>query len=295
MDVDPLQDTVPSRYAIESDEEDEFNPLQLRPSQDASESVNVKIVGSISTAGKLIVASGDAGKIWARGANLGEQTGAVYVNEISVGLCFNPKWTSATIVISEVTTRLPIWAMNEYGKQILETLRPSRVSLLDIYPVPSYITSEPLTFQNAPIRYLSTTNVDPVIARIHLLQTMRFTHWNIQAEHAAKFSPPNLISSTSAAFMANLSISKVQGILLVLPYPRIPAPAPRKLSPSNIEQLSDNFMPWNEDTMSTAQTLLFKAIDEKAPDAWVNKSSKGTAIHATKRQKGDIGEGGMYI
>ncbi|KAK0463702.1 uncharacterized protein EV420DRAFT_1618658 [Desarmillaria tabescens] len=275
MDVDPLQDTVPSRYAIESDEEDEFNPLQLRPSQDVSEPVSIKMVGSVSTAGKLIVASGDAGRIWARGANLGEQTGAVYVNDISMGLCFNPKWTSATIIISEVTTRLPIWAMNEYGKQILETLRPSRVSLLDIYPVPSYITSEPLTFQNAPIRYLSTTNVDPVIA--------------------PKFSPPNLISSTSAAFMANLSISKVQGVLLVLPYPRIPAPAPRKLSPSNIEQLSDDFAPWNEDTMSTAQTLLFKAIDEKAPDAWVNKSSKGTTIHTTKRQKGDIGEGGMYI
>ncbi|KAK0440973.1 hypothetical protein EV421DRAFT_1904906 [Armillaria borealis] len=276
IDVDPLQDTVPSRYAIESDEEDEFNPLQPRPSQDVSEPVNVKIVGSIPTAGKLIVASGDAGRIWARGANLGEQTGAVYVNQISVGLCFNPKWTSATIIISEVTTRLPIWAMNEYGKQILETLKPSKVSLLDIYPVPSYITSEPLTFQNAPIRYLSTTNVDP-------------------AEHAAKFSPPNLISSTSAVFMANLSISKVQGLLLILPYPRIPPPAPRKLSPSNIEQLSDDFMPWNEDAMTTVQTLLFKAIDEKAPDAWVNQSTKGSSVHAPKRQKGDIGEGGMYI
>ncbi|KAK0228981.1 hypothetical protein IW262DRAFT_1354099 [Armillaria fumosa] len=278
MDLDPLQDTVPSRYAIESDEEDEFNPLQPRPLQDVSEPVNVKIVGSIPTAGKLVVASGDAGRIWARGANLGEQTGAVYVNEVSVGLFFNPKWTSATIIISEVTTRLPIWTMNEYGKQILETLKPSKVSLLDIYPVPSYITSEPLTFQNAPIRYLSTTNVDPVIA-----------------EHAERFSPPNLISSTSAVFMANLSISKDQGLLLILPYPRIPPPAPKKLSPSNIEQLSDDFMPWNEDTMTTAQTLLFKVIDEKAPDAWVNQSTKGTPVHTSKRQKGDVGEGGMYI
>lgn len=84
QDVDPLQDTVPSRYAIESDEEDEFNPLQPRPSQDVSEFMNVKIVGSIPTAGKLIITSGDAGRIWARGAKLGEQTGAVYVNEISV-------------------------------------------------------------------------------------------------------------------------------------------------------------------------------------------------------------------
>ncbi|KAK0496980.1 hypothetical protein EDD18DRAFT_183085 [Armillaria luteobubalina] len=294
MDVDPLQDTVPSRYAIESDEEDEFNPLQPRPSQDVSEPVNVKVVGSIPTAGKLVIATGDAGRIWARGANLGEQTGAVYVNEISVcspfisvtsenndtkvGLCFNPKWTNATIIISEVTTKLPIWAMNEYGKQILEALKPSKVSLLDIYPVPSYITSGPLTVQNAPIRYLSTTNVDPVIA-----------------ENAEKFSPPNLISSTSAVFMANLSISKVQGLLLTLPYPRIPPPAPRKLSPSNIEQLSDDYMPWNEGTMTTAQTLLFKAIDEKAKDTWVNQSTKGTPVHASKRQKGDIGEGGMYI
>ncbi|KAG7448183.1 uncharacterized protein BT62DRAFT_757700 [Guyanagaster necrorhizus] len=279
MDVDPLQDIIPSRYAIESDEEDEFNPLQRRPdSQDVPEPLNVQIVGSIPTAGKLIVASGDAGKIWARGDNLGEQTGAVYVNGISVCLCFNPEWTSATIIISEVTTRLPIWAMNGYGKHILETLRPSRVSILDVYPVPSYITSEPLSFQNAPIRYLATTRVDPDIA-----------------ERAEKFSPPNLISSTSAAFMADLSVSKVQGVLFVLPYPRIPPPAPRKLSPSNIENLTDDLMPWNEDTMSTVQTLLFKAIDEKAPDVWVNKSSKGIAVRVTTRQKGDIGEGGMYI
>lgn len=47
--------------------------------------------------------------------------------------------------------------------------------------------------------------------------------------------------------------------------------------------------------MTTAQSLLFKAIDEKAPDAWVNQSTKGTSVQASKRQKGDVGEGGMYI
>jgi hypothetical protein len=88
QDIDPLADTVPPRHAVESDEEeDEYNPLssgiQAKPKVGDAE---VKILGDTkSFEGKtLVIASGYAGKVWARGANLGEQSGAVMVNGVQV-------------------------------------------------------------------------------------------------------------------------------------------------------------------------------------------------------------------
>jgi hypothetical protein len=46
--------------------------------------VDVKLTGSVQQGKPLVHASGHAGKFWAKGANLGEQVGAIMVNEIQV-------------------------------------------------------------------------------------------------------------------------------------------------------------------------------------------------------------------
>lgn len=74
---------MPPRYAVESDEEeDEINPLRPKPSQDTS--VDVKITGDIPSGKALAIASTDAAVFWAKGASLGEQIGAVFVNNVQV-------------------------------------------------------------------------------------------------------------------------------------------------------------------------------------------------------------------
>ena len=86
QDVDPLADTVPPRHAVESDEEeDEYNPLSAPASQN-SKVADVKITGDTKERNgrSLLVATGDVAKVWARGAKLGEQIGAVLVKGVQV-------------------------------------------------------------------------------------------------------------------------------------------------------------------------------------------------------------------
>ena len=86
---DPLaEETLPPRYAIESDDEDEFNPQSGKPSPEDHE-IQVTITTKIPTNVHLIVASGIAGKTWARGANLKEQSGVISVNGVQV-VILNP-------------------------------------------------------------------------------------------------------------------------------------------------------------------------------------------------------------
>jgi hypothetical protein len=79
----------------------------------------------------LVIASGIAGKTWARGASLEEQSGQVSVNGVQVfitnekekkkiGLVFNPSWTKSNIVSEE----LPLYAMHTYAETILDSFKP---------------------------------------------------------------------------------------------------------------------------------------------------------------------------
>lgn len=89
-DIDPLADTVPPRHAVESDdEEDEYNPLSTASAGRLVKTVDVKIVGAIEgrVGRALVVATSEAGKVWAKGAKLGEQSGGVMVNGVQVRSC----------------------------------------------------------------------------------------------------------------------------------------------------------------------------------------------------------------
>ena len=87
-DYDPFADTSAARYAYESDDEDDNDFLQLKPTEASLPQVDVTFLPSeiyIQDEGKtLIVASGEVGRLWARGASLGEQAGQINVNKRAV-------------------------------------------------------------------------------------------------------------------------------------------------------------------------------------------------------------------
>ncbi|KAF7304261.1 hypothetical protein HMN09_00827400 [Mycena chlorophos] len=238
QDVDPLADAVPPRHAIESDdEEDEYNPLHTIH-QDPN-SIDVDLVGFQPASG-LIVATGDVAGTWARGAQLGEQVGVAAVNKVQVGLLFSPSWAQVPVLVSEVTTRLPLWAMRPYARAVLDAVQPNKVALLDEYASPAYISGARILPADAPLRYLSTDAVP--------------------ATTAQPFAPPNLIQSTSAAFVAHQAERLQSGTIFLVPAASIPPPAPRTLAPSNIARLENSSVYWDPTIVGNAHQLLLKTI-----------------------------------
>ncbi|KAK1220111.1 hypothetical protein PQX77_017150 [Marasmius sp. AFHP31] len=282
MDFDPLADSGPSRYAVESDEEDEYNPLEQRnPQLNAQDKFELKIAGSISQGSPLLAVFGDAGRYWAKGANLGEQHGAVFVNDIQVGLIFKPTWTKATIVVSETFTRLPIHGMNAYASYLAIT-RKCSVSILDVYPSPTYISPTPILQHEAPIRYLCSAKVDPKIAQA-----------------AESFAPPNLLhSTTSSALLAHIvtQTSQITGTLILLPFARVPAPPPKTLQRSDFSNLDVDDFSWSSQAMNGVNKLLLQALDENSSSGWTAPSDdRSTKESGARESRTTIGEGGMYI
>ncbi|KAG1721203.1 uncharacterized protein EDB91DRAFT_1176647 [Suillus paluster] len=283
MEVDPLADALPPRYAIESDDEDEYNPLgSTRQAADQVPIVNIKIEGQFTTGYPLVIVSGPAGYFWADGANLGEQQGAIFVNNIQVGLLFKPSSARAVVLVSEATTALPLWSMNKYANDILDRLQPSSISILDVYSVQSYISSELLPVHESPVRYLSLQNIS-----LNPFQT---------------FAPPNILQSASAAFMSAMNIRTLSSshqnnaVVLLLPLPGIPRTAPSKLSPSRLSRPSGD-PAWPVEMMVEVDERLFEVVGAKRSGTWALKSTPAGSASLTQKRRNfaEVGEGGMYI
>jgi len=283
MEIDPLADALPPRYAFESDDEDEYNPLPTRQPADAVPVVHIIFEGQFTTGNPLVIVSGPAGKFWADGANLGEQQGAIFVNNVQVGSFFKPSSTRAVVLVSETTPTLPLWSMNKYANDILNRLRPSAISILDIYAVQNYISSELLPLHEASVRYLSLQNIplDPF----------------------QMFAPPNILQSTAAAFISAMNIRKLSsdqgngGIILLLPSPEILRAAPSKLSPSELSRPSGEHV-WPVEMMMEVNERLFEVVGAKPSSTWTLRNvPQGGACGLSKARQSlaEVGEGGMYI
>ena len=89
QDIDPLADTLPPRYAYESDDEDETG-LDSVLSGVVPSTLSAEITflppgsGRTNSGGDLIIASGALGVAWARGAELGRQIGQVNMDKRAV-------------------------------------------------------------------------------------------------------------------------------------------------------------------------------------------------------------------
>ena len=88
-DWDPLADIAPPRYAYESDDEDETGlsgptTAEVREAEVTFSSSPEESEMKTHQGGVMVIATGDVGVAWARGANLGEQVGQVNVNQHAV-------------------------------------------------------------------------------------------------------------------------------------------------------------------------------------------------------------------
>ncbi|KAH9956164.1 hypothetical protein BC827DRAFT_1233173 [Russula dissimulans] len=275
MNVDFLGDTSAHRYAYESDEEDQLNPLS-RPS--VQRSPRISIQGNTHP-GKyvetVIIASGEVGKAWAQGIQLGKQHAAILVDDSMIGLVYLPSLSDAAIIVSEASGTLPTWAMRPYAEAILSIYKPKRILLLDSYPVPTYISSEQLEAHRAPVRYLSTRGK------------------TVPSLPAVPFSPPNLIQSTSAAFTSAVALppSQTEAILLLLPSQRTPIPRGNDVSFSPHTSENTNGFIWSEAMMRQVHECLVVLSGVRAP-VW----QEGTVLlKQPERRRSDIGDGGMYL
>ncbi|KAF8661647.1 hypothetical protein AX16_001289 [Volvariella volvacea WC 439] len=288
MDIDPLADAGPARHIIESDDEDEFNPLPHATEEvPPPEQVQVKLVGTIpKDKNKLVVATRLPGTHWARGADLGEQIGGVAVNGVQMGQLFTPEWTSSVVLVSEVLSRLPLWAMHPYVKAITDAFNPAKAFVLDLYPVSTYISSArpPEYYDSAPIRYLSTST-SPTLPS--------------QYSPAEPFSPPNLVQGTSAAFLSHLAFHNPDStaLLVLLPSPTVPPPPPRTIPPANTDILFDKADRWSASTMNEVQKLLAGLFEEKVHEWKSDKSGKGGAegVGVPMGKRRELGSESLYI
>lgn len=274
MDTDFLADVIPPRYAVESDEEDEENPL-LPPAAQANRVVDVKIAGDYPTEKPMLLAIGLAAQTWAKGVGLGEVKASIVLNGIQVGFAFSPSWMKATVVVSEATIRIPTWAMYGYAEAVIAALKPTSIVILDTYSAPQYIDAHPISAADAPIRYLSTDARSPV------------------GRGASPFAPPNVLQATSAAFMLISALSSSAATLLLLPSPYSMLPPASELSSLGLSREID----WPTATMAAAHQWLLQALGEQASSKWDRNSSRTSARAPWLTLKRDEPppDSGMYL
>ncbi|KAI5114977.1 hypothetical protein M0805_006781 [Coniferiporia weirii] len=303
QDVDPLADTVPPRYAYESDEEDERAdfPIPTPTSMSASGAdVDVKITlganDGVTEGETLIVASGEAGAVWARGAALGEQVGQVSVDGRVIGLVFRPSWAAgtATVIVSEALVRLPVWVMHPYAEAVLSWWKPSGVVILDAYSTATYISPAPIPHHEAPLRYLSTS---PASSDLKSL---------------SPFAPPNLLQTTSAAFLTILALhahslsqpksTKADALAILVPSRRAPKPAPHLLDRDHNNSFAEGTAlsaledseGWDPAVVRAAHSALQLAAGCKGSTGWLGQAGKDVAGQGRRRRAAEM-EGSMYI
>lgn len=281
--IDPLADAAPPRHAIESDDEDECDP-PLAPQPRPDQLYTIKFVGNFPTKSPLLLASGTAGEVWARGTDLGQQQGSIYVGDSQVGLLFSPPWTRAAVVVSETFTRLPLSAMNRYTTAVIDRIQPTSIAILDTYSIQGYIAPKVIPWDEAPVRYLSTNVI------------------SISNPELELFAPPNLLQSTTASLVSNIFWKSLQSTesytaaLFLLPSPKLPIAPPTTIRPSSFSSSGD--IQWSKKTMQKVHQWLFEVIGEtENVMQWVEKISGSSELQNENRRRaqGGIGEGGMYI
>jgi len=126
----------------------------------------------------------------------------------------------------------------------------------------------------------------------------------VQSLKLQPFSPPNLIQTTSAAFMSRQQLvaqthqtsqRTIDATLLVLPSPTIPRPRPSVPSQRNLTTTHDDEnLTWPSDILRNVHVAVFFVFGEQAT-LWQRKDASGRTRKIAARKRGDVGEGSMYI
>jgi len=266
MDLDPLQDTLPPRYAIESEDSDDE---QLTgPARREAPNVSLKYTGKLNA--NLLILAGQAGEQYGSGVRTtGSAIGSVHVDDVQVGRI---QEISSSLVVASITHALPALASNLLARKLVETLLPSGVKLLDTYSVPIHISSKPIPTLNSQLKFLQTSSVKPAL------------------QNLTPLAPPNLIQSWTASVLPVLERRNIPGLVILLPSRYIPSPLPTaragpQLPPAYTqEQFEKNALVEANEALGLGAELNWD----------VNDVGSGSGISG-KQAKGGIDDSRMYI
>ncbi|KAF8528444.1 hypothetical protein BU17DRAFT_37967, partial [Hysterangium stoloniferum] len=276
-EVEPLQDTVPPRYQIESDESEDEDAYPIsrvrREAICCDPNILIEWSGPQERRKSLLVAVNKAGEQWTQGVELGEAKGKISIDNVEIASAWAPSAWADVIVVC-IHLRLPLYVMHDVASTILSTFQSTRISLIDSYPVPSYISSSAPT-SRPPIRYLRTskTSQDNVFPA------------------AEPFYPPNIINSPSASFLSIIEHSSdMSGTLVLLPSAHMPSPAPSQFVSHFGPEPQDE---WEPSTLAALHENVCSVLGIQS--TWKDTRSPGRPFNVKASRRGDIGEGGMYI
>ncbi|QRV78212.1 hypothetical protein RhiJN_06227 [Ceratobasidium sp. AG-Ba] len=198
MDVDPLQDGPPARYAVESDSEDEIGFYPDRPRTRSRRTYNVDVDLDQAKDKNLIVLCGFP-------SVQGDVVGRVEVDGLQVGGYI----TSGDTLVLGVSHRLPLGVQSSVARAVVDKVDSSKsITVLDTYSYLAYISNQPVRTDDHPVRYLATSSV----------QT--------QNTKAQLYAPPNLIQHLPAAILAECEYVQRPASVFLLPVREITPPAP---------------------------------------------------------------------
>ncbi|KAG8789512.1 hypothetical protein FRC12_013471 [Ceratobasidium sp. 428] len=273
MDIDPLQDAPPARYAVESDSEDEIGfypgPKPVRAKR--AYQLDIKLDDGVGTENGLIVACGSVGISWASGLD-GRVVGSLVLNDVQVG---EYSLTASGILVLVISHRLPLGAEYTVARAIVEKQTGSKpIVVIDSYSYLAYISSQPTRSDSYPVRFLQTS-----------LSSAKLP--------AQPYAPPNLLQHLPAALLAECEYLEKSAVALLVPVRLIPPPAPTE--PTAYSTASGEIV---SDVVSLGG-LVGKAIgvevEQLGWDATRVKAGDLSGKSKGRRKSGDIGEGGMYI
>ncbi|KAG8808457.1 hypothetical protein FRC17_003947 [Serendipita sp. 399] len=300
MEVEPLQDSAPNRYAFESDDSEDDIGRNAYPGvseriKRSKHRYDAEVVWNVNAGalggGNLFVAVGQAGLAWASGVQLAKSIADIQLDDTKVASVFTIDEHPEDLVLV-LKYDLPISAMPSFASKVLTTFTPSRletrlrglsrppltphrVTIMDGYSSPAYIASERRNDLDPPIRYLQTACIDEK-------PTTTTTSKRVKL-----FRPPNLLLSTSAAFLSILEQGqKTPGLLLLLPFPQIERPPPRTIEPIRVS------VSWPERQIVEMNSILLTSIKW---DPVLAKDIGRLTVSQSKKKKSDTADLSMYI
>lgn len=181
--------------------------------------------------------------------------------------------------------------------------------MIDTYSAASYISKKNIDYVNAPVRYM-TSVVDPssqilsVRVRPPTFHSLSEAHHNYrrQITNFEQYDPPNMIQTTSAAFLSIVAVRSLQdkasavvSSLILLPsifLSRSARPALVEIIPGALSRSSEG---WHEALMKDVhQVSLGLSMGSVDPGAWIWGGHSGS-LPVSPRSKRAEQDGGMYI
>ncbi|KAJ1300524.1 hypothetical protein OPQ81_005335 [Rhizoctonia solani] len=275
MDIDPLQDAPPARYAVESDSEDEIGHYPGPRSSRATHTYEIESSVLPGDHDSLIVICGSVARYWFSGLD-GQSIGSIRVDGTHVVEYWS---TNSKQLVAVLTHRLPLGAQHLVARSIVETQGTKKpILLIDSYSYLAYLSSQSGIQDDHPVRYLSTS-----------------TSAQAPPKKIVPFAPPNLVQHLAAAIMAESEYLQIPATVFLIPTRHIPPPAPPKPTEYSTADCLPPSLTSLKSVTDGVVSILGLPMDQLD---WKTSriGQKPTISKAQSRSRHpDIGEGSMYI